>query len=905
MTEQKETTKPTKPLTLSTTARPGAAQGKSSDATQVRQKFSHGRTRAVTVEVKKPVKRVGGPAAPAPAAPPSKPEVAAAPAATARTLKLGGGAAPAGRAPLSTRPGGGESAGRGSGIVLRTLTEEEKEARARALVGANRDAEAARQRAAQEAVRRAAEEETRKKAEEEHKKRLAEEEARKKAEEEVKRKADALVQKRLDQATVAAPQPGVARAPEGAGGAPAAPAAAVAPIRRPLGAPGVAQTTEAALRRPPPMRPAVNKRLPQPPGARREAPKRRSDKVDVGRAVEGENDFRSRSVAQQRRRLERERRREHASEPQQKVYREVTIPETITVQELASRMSERGADVIKTLMRMGVMATINQAIDPDTAELVVTEMGHRSKRVAEGDVETGLAENVDSPESLVPRPPVVTIMGHVDHGKTSLLDALRATDVVAHEAGGITQHIGAYQVTLPSGQKITFLDTPGHEAFTAMRARGAKVTDIVVLVVAADDGVMPQTKEAIAHAKAAGVPIIVAINKMDKAGADPNRVRTELLQDEIQVEQLGGDVQSIEVSAIKKINLDKLEEAILLQSEVLELRANPDRPADGVVVEAQLDPGRGSVATVLVQRGTLKVGDVLVAGAVWGRVRRLMDDRGNAVQTAGPAVPVEILGLDGTPQAGDEFHVMESEARAREIADFRARRDRQAQLARAAGGRGTLEEMIKGIREGTAKELPVLIKADVQGSAEALAGAIQRLSTDKVATRVVYSGVGGISEADITLAKASGALIIGFNVRANPQAREIAKRDKIDIRYYSIIYKVTEDIQGLMVGLLEPTYKETFIGNAQIREVFRITKVGNVAGCMVTEGMVKRGAKVRLLRDNVVIHEGTLKTLRRFKDEVREVQHGFECGMAFENYDDIKVGDVIECFDVEEVQPTL
>ena len=660
-----------------------------------------------------------------------------------------------------------------------------------------------------------------------------------------------------------------------------------------------------ALRRPPPRLPIVNKRLPPPSGARREAPKRRNDKVDVGRAVAGENDFRSRSVAQQRRRLERERRQQFGSEPQQKVYREVTIPETITVQELAARMTERGADVIKTLMRMGVMATINQAIDADTAELVVTEMGHRSKRVAEGDVETGLTDQVDAEEHLLPRPPVVTIMGHVDHGKTSLLDALRATDVAAHEAGGITQHIGAYQVTLPSQQKITFLDTPGHEAFTAMRARGAKVTDIVVLVVAGDDGVMPQTKEAIAHAKAAGVPIIVAINKMDKPGADPSRVRTELLQDEIQVEQLGGDVQSIEVSATKRMNLDKLEEAILLQSEVLELRANPDRPADGVVVEAKLDPGRGSVATVLVQRGTLKVGDILVAGSVWGRVRRLVDDRGNAIESAGPAFPVEILGLDGTPQAGDEFHVMDSEARAREISDFRARRDRQAQLARAAGGRGTLEEMIKGIREGTAKELPVLIKADVQGSAEALAGALARLSTDKVATRVVYSGVGGISEADITLAKASGALLIGFNVRANPQAREIAKRDKIDIRYYSIIYKVTEDIQALMVGLLDPTYKETFLGNAQIREVFRITKVGNVAGCMVTEGQVKRGAKVRLLRDNVVIHEGTLKTLRRFKEEVREVQHGFECGMAFENYDDIKVGDVIECFDVVEVTPTL
>ncbi len=907
MTEQKEQTKPTKPLTLSTTTRTGAAPAKSaSDATQVRQKFSHGRTRVVEVVAKKPVKRPGAPSAPVAAAP--SPAPAAAPAApSGRTLKLGGGAA------TTSRPSGGRPSGdaRSGGAVLRTLTEEEKEARARALVDANRDAELARQRAAQEAARRAQEEEARRKAEEEHKKRLAAEEARKKAEEEVKRKADALVQKRLDQAATASPQAPIARQaeeikPGAAPQAAAAPAAApAAPVRRPPGAAPAGGQSADALRRPPPMRPAVNKRLPQPPGARREAPKRRSDKVDVGRAVEGENDFRSRSAAQMRRRLERDRRREHASEPQQKVYREVTIPETITVQELAARMTERGADVIKTLMRMGVMATINQAIDADTAELVVTEMGHRSKRVAEGDVETGLTDQVDAEEHLLPRPPVVTIMGHVDHGKTSLLDALRATDVAAHEAGGITQHIGAYQVTLPSQQKITFLDTPGHEAFTAMRARGAKVTDIVVLVVAGDDGVMPQTKEAIAHAKAAGVPIIVAINKMDKPGADPSRVRTELLQDEIQVEQLGGDVQSIEVSATKKTNLDKLEEAILLQAEVLELKANPNRPADGVVVEAQLDPGRGSVATVLVQRGTLKVGDILVAGSVWGRVRRLVDDRGNAIESAGPAFPVEILGLDGTPQAGDEFHVMDSEARAREISDFRARRDRQAQLARAAGGRGTLEEMIKGIREGTAKELPVLIKADVQGSAEALAGALARLSTDKVATRVVYSGVGGISEADITLAKASGALLIGFNVRANPQAREIAKRDKIDIRYYSIIYKVTEDIQALMVGLLDPTYKETFLGNAQIREVFRITKVGNVAGCMVTEGQVKRGAKVRLLRDNVVIHEGTLKTLRRFKEEVREVQHGFECGMAFENYDDIKVGDVIECFDVVEVTPTL
>lgn len=901
MTEQKEQNKPTKPLTLSTTARSGSAA--KTDATQVRQKFSHGRTRAVTVEVKKPVKRPAGAAAAASvtaAAATPAPEAPKPAAPTGRTLKLGATPAP--------RPAGAP-ARPATGAILRTLTEEEKEARAKALDEANRDAEIARERARQEAARRAVEEEARKKSEEEHKKRLAEEEARKKSEEVVKRKADALVQKRLDQAATAAPETAMARQAQeiDASSRPAPPAAVpagqAAPIRRPAGAAAPA----GEIRRPlPPRSTLPPKRLPPPTGARREAPKRRNDKVDVGRAVAGENDFRSRSVAQQRRRLERERRQQFGSaEPQQKVYREVTIPETITVQDLASRMTERGADVIKTLMRMGVMATINQAIDADTAELVVTEMGHRPKRVAEGDVETGLTDTADADETLQPRPPVVTIMGHVDHGKTSLLDALRATDVAAHEAGGITQHIGAYQVTLPSQQKITFLDTPGHEAFTAMRARGAKVTDIVVLVVAGDDGVMPQTKEAIAHAKSAGVPIIVAINKMDKPGADANRVRTELLQDEIQVEQLGGDIQSIEVSATKKMNLDKLEEAILLQAEVLELKANPDRAADGVVVEAKLDPGRGSVATVLVQRGTLKVGDILVAGSVWGRVRRLVDDHGKQIESAGPAFPVEILGLDGTPQAGDEFHVMESEARAREVADFRARRDRQAQLARAAGGRGTLEEMMKGIREGTAKELPVLIKADVQGSAEALAGALSRLSTDKVVTRVVYSGVGGISEADITLAKASGALLIGFNVRANPQAREIAKRDKIDIRYYSIIYKVTEDIQALMVGLLDPTFKETFLGNAQIREVFRITKVGNVAGCMVTEGNVKRGAKVRLLRDNVVIHEGTLKTLRRFKDEVREVQHGFECGMAFENYDDIKVGDVIECFEVESVQPTL
>jgi len=565
-------------------------------------------------------------------------------------------------------------------------------------------------------------------------------------------------------------------------------------------------------------------------------------------------------------------------------------------------MAVRAADVIKSLMKMGVMATINQNIDADTAELIVGEFGHTFKRVTEADVEIGIEGEQDTEEQLQPRPPVVTIMGHVDHGKTSLLDALRETDVAAKEAGGITQHIGAYQVTLPSGAKITFLDTPGHEAFTAMRARGAKATDIVVLVVAADDGIMPQTVEAIHHAKAAKVPLIVAINKIDKPSADAQRVRTELLQHEVQVESFGGEVQDVEVSAKEKLNLLKLEEAILLQSEVLELRANRNRTASGVVIEAKLEQGRGPVATVLVQRGTLKAGDILVAGNQWGRVRRMLDDRGHTLDQATPAMPVEVLGLQGTPAAGDDMVVVESEARAREIAEFRQRRDR---LQVVTTGRSSLEQMLKDIKEGTAKELPVVIKGDVQGSVEAIEGALSKLATGSVAVRVLHKGVGGVNESDVTLAKASNALIIGFNVRANPQARDMAKRDKVDIRYYSIIYNVTDDVKNLMAGLLDPTYKENFLGTAEIRQVFRITKVGAVAGCYVTEGSVKRGAKVRLLRDNVVVHEGSLKTLKRFKDEVREVNQGFECGMAFENYDDIKVGDVIECFDVEQVAATL
>ncbi|MEQ9608474.1 MAG: translation initiation factor IF-2, partial [Kiloniellaceae bacterium] len=552
-------------------------------------------------------------------------------------------------------------------------------------------------------------------------------------------------------------------------------------------------------------------------------------------------------------------------QPPQKVVREVVIPEVMTVQELANRMAARGAEVVKTLMKLGVMATINQTIDADTAELVVGEFGHKSKRVSASDVEIGMRGADDRPEELQSRPPVVTIMGHVDHGKTSLLDALRETDVVSGEAGGITQHIGAYQVRLASGDRITFIDTPGHAAFTEMRLRGATVTDIVVLVVAADDGIKEQTVEAINHAKAARVPIIVAINKIDKPGADTARVKQELLQHELITEDLGGDILAIEVSALKKTNLDKLEEAILLQSEILELRANPLRPAEGVIIEAKLERGRGSVATVLVQRGTLKVGDIFVAGGEWGRVRALINERNEQIDEAGPATPVEVLGLNGTPFAGDDFTVMENEGRAREIAEYRQRSRREKEIA--ATGRGTLEQMMSRIKEGEASELPIVVKSDVHGSMEAIITSLEKLGTDEVKVRVLHSGVGGINESDVSLANSTGAMIIAFNVRANPQARQMARRDGVDIRYYSIIYNVVDDVKAAMSGLLAPKQQENFLGYAEIREVFTNSKVGKVAGCMITEGLVKRGAKVRLLRDNVVIHDGTLKTLRRFKDE--------------------------------------
>ena len=605
-----------------------------------------------------------------------------------------------------------------------------------------------------------------------------------------------------------------------------------------------------------------------------------------------------------RRRVERERKKHMGiQEAPQKIIREVVIPEIITIQELANRMAERAVDVMKILMKQGIMLKITDVIDSDTAQLVAEELGHSVKRVAESDVEEGLVGEDDTTETKKPRAPVVTVMGHVDHGKTSLLDALRKTDVAAGEAGGITQHIGAYQVNLSSGARITFLDTPGHAAFTSMRARGAKVTDIVVLVVAADDGVMPQTIEAINHAKAASVPVIVAINKMDKPEADPARVKNELLQHEIVVEEFGGDVLAVPISAKTGMGLDKLEETILLQAELLDIRANPDRAAEGIIVEAKLDRGRGPVGTVLVQRGTLRVGDIIVAGTEWGRVRALINDRGENVMSAGPSEPVEVLGLGGAPEAGDVMSVVESETRAREVTEYRQRVQRDKRVG--TGGRTSLDQMLSQLKEQDKKELPIVVKADVQGSAEAIVQALEKLGTDEVTARVIHVGAGGVTESDITLATASGAPVIGFNVRANAQAREAARQAGVEIRYYSVIYDLVDDIKAALSGMLSPELRETFLGNAEILEIFNISKTGKVAGCRVTEGVVRRGSSVRLIRDDVVVHEGKLSTLKRFKDEVKEVQSGQECGMAFENYQDMRKGDVIECFDVEVVKRSL
>lgn len=610
-----------------------------------------------------------------------------------------------------------------------------------------------------------------------------------------------------------------------------------------------------------------------------------------------------RSLASIKRAHEKERlKHQEQLKSAEKIVREVVIPETITVQELANRMSEKGATVVKILMKLGMMVTITQTIDADTAELVVEELGHKSKRVAESDVEDVLKKEADNPENMVTRPPVVTVMGHVDHGKTSLLDALRSAHVAEGESGGITQHIGAYQVMLPGKQRVTFIDTPGHAAFTAMRARGAKVTDLVVLVVAANDSVMPQTIEAIHHAKAAGVPIVVAINKIDVPGANPQKVRTDLLQHEVVVESMGGDVLDVEVSAKKHLNLDKLIETILLQAEVLDLKADPNRVAEGVVVEARMDKGRGSVATVLIQKGTLKVGDIFVSGQEWGRVRSLFNDKGQRVAQAMPSEPVEVIGLQGTPAAGDDFVVVDSENRAREISAYRQRKAREVLQVKTMS---TAEHLLAKIKAGEIKELPVLIKGDVQGSVEALNGILSKIANNEVKVHVLHSAVGAINESDITLARASKAIIIGFNVRANPSAREMAKRDGVDIRYYSIIYDVADDMKRAVEGLLAPELREKVLGYAEVRQVINISKVGKIAGCMVKEGLVKRGAKVRLLRDGVVIYTGVLSQLKRFKDDVKEVKEGFDCGISFENYDDIKINDTIECFEMEEIAVKL
>ncbi|SDR24721.1 translation initiation factor IF-2 [Pseudovibrio sp. Tun.PSC04-5.I4] len=629
---------------------------------------------------------------------------------------------------------------------------------------------------------------------------------------------------------------------------------------------------------------------------------RRKSKLTITRATGGD-EGRNRSLASMRRRREKEKRKGQKV-VREKVAREVILPEVITIQDLAQRMSERAVDVIKLLMKQGQMMKINDVIDADSAELIAAEMGHTVKRVSESDVEEGLFTVEDIDTDLSSRPPVVTIMGHVDHGKTSLLDALRKENVASGEAGGITQHIGAYQVE-QNGQKVTFIDTPGHAAFTQMRARGAKSTDIVILVVAADDGVMPQTKEAIVHAKAAGVPLIIAINKMDKPGADPSRVRNDLLREDLVVETMGGDVIDVEVSAKEGTNLDKLIEMILLQAEVLELKANPDRAAEGTVIEAKLDVGRGPVATVLVQKGTLRVGDVVIAGSEWGRVRAMLDENGKPVKEADPSKPVEVLGFQATPSAGDMVAVVENEGRAREISEYRHRQKRDKMAARIAGSRGSLEAMMKGLQEEGKKEFPLIVKSDVQGSAEAIQGALEELGNDEVGARVVAASVGGITESDITLAIASKAPIMAFNVRANKQAQEAARREGVEIRYYSVIYDLIDDVKSTMSGMLAPERRETFLGNADIREIFNITKIGRVAGCLVTEGVVQRGAQVRLLRDNVVIHEGELGTLKRFKDEVKEVESGVECGMNFTNYKDMRAGDVIECFRVEEIARSL
>ncbi|OSI51530.1 translation initiation factor IF-2 [Bradyrhizobium canariense] len=871
----------------------------------VRQSFSHGRSKQVVVE-KRGKRRVDGSPEPQ-VAEVAKPAPAAAP------------------KPAPARPAPPRNAG--SGVVLRTLTEDERSARASALADAKVREVEERRHAEEEAQRRAVRESAERADREAAEARRKAEEERHRHEEEAKRKAETEAKKRFGEGeqpqSVARPATGTSAAPAARPGAPMARPGTTTTARpgtttarpgtttqRPGGPVGRAPAVAAGpdeddgprqIRRGPggAARPVVAPKPTHKPG-----PQKERGRLTVVTAFNAD-DVRERSIASFRRRTQRLK-GHAANEPKEKLIREVVIPEAITIQELANRMSERAVEIIRMLMKQGAIHKITDVIDADTAQLIAEELGHTVKRVAASDVEEGLFDAIDDSTDTEPRSPVVTVMGHVDHGKTSLLDALRHANVVSGEAGGITQHIGAYQVLSPeSGKTITFIDTPGHAAFTAMRARGAKVTDIVVLVVAADDGVMPQTIEAINHAKAARVPIIVAINKIDKPDAKPERVRTELLQHEVQVESFGGEVVDVEVSAKNKTNLDKLLEMIALQADILDLKTNSDRPAEGTVIEAKLDRGRGPVATVLVQRGTLRVGDIIVAGAEMGRFRALISDQGETVQEAGPSVPVEVLGFNGPPEAGDRLAVVENEARARQGTSYRAHQKRENAAASISGMRGSLEQMMSQLKTAGRKEFPLIIKADVQGSLEAILGSLEKLGTDEVAARILHAGVGGISESDVTLAEGFNAAIIGFSVRANKEAAAAAKRNGIEIRYYNIIYDLVDDVKKAMSGLLAPTLRETMLGNAAILEIFNISKVGKVAGCRVTDGTVERGANVRLIRDNVVVHEGKLSTLKRFKDEVKEVQSGQECGMAFENYHDMRAGDVIECYRVETIQRSL
>ncbi|SFG28629.1 translation initiation factor IF-2 [Methylobacterium gossipiicola] len=950
---------PSKPLSLKRPIEQGT----------VRQSFSHGRTKQVVVETVK--RRVIG----------------AAPAAPARETTP---VAPATRVAPPPPPAAPRQAQRSaSGVVLRTLSEQESNARAAALADAKRREAEAKQRAEAEAAaereRLAAEQREREAAEakkrEEEARRRQEEEARLAAAEEARRAAEEAAKEASKEAAKPAPAPTVSRTapmpaaptivrtPPTPPRAPAAPAAQAAPrpapapaarppltarpasseprktitadvrkprdlnfMARPAPAPEPEPTAPTAATAARPAGAATTARTPGRPQAAEEeneqkrvirrpgmplkiitppkTPKqpggdRNRGRLTIATATSGE-DERTRSVASFRRRQQRMSGHRQV-EQKEKLSREVTIPETITIQELANRMSERAVDVIRLLMKQGQIHKITDVIDSDSAQLIAEELGHTVRRVAESDVEEGLvSDEPDLEEDLDPRPPVVTIMGHVDHGKTSLLDAIRKTTVVSGEAGGITQHIGAYQVAAPSGDMVTFIDTPGHAAFTSMRARGAKVTDIVVLVVAADDGVMPQTVEAISHAKAAGVPLILAINKIDKPEANPQRVRTELLQHDIQVESMGGETLEFEVSAKTGDGLSDLLEGLQLQAEIMNLRANEQRDGEGTVIEAKLDRGRGPVATVLVQRGTLFTGDIVVAGAEWGRVRALIDDKGENVPYAGPSVPVEVLGFNGTPDAGDRVVVVPNEARAREVTEYRARQKRERIAARTGGANRSLVDMMRDLKEGAGrKELALVVKGDVQGSVEAITGALEKLGNDEVSARILLSGVGGITESDITLAEASKAVVIGFNVRAHKEARESAERNGVEIRYYNIIYDLVDDIKSTLSGMLPPTLREERLGEAQIIQIFDVSKVGKIAGCRVTDGVVQRGAHVRLIRDSVVIHEGKLAQLKRLKDDAKEVISGYECGMSFENFQDMRAGDTIECYRVEEIRRTL